>query len=501
VRRLRTIDPIVPGGFEPGLVIGRSDSALANRGAGSGVSIPAESVACSGCGGPIGTDAVQEIVACEQCGTHTKIERQLEAEQEGEPAEYPEPVHRFGFMRSRCVARDVARDQAIRAVFDDLDLPRRVERVMELTPWECLTAEREVLLTRLLEVAPSHSLLDVEVCGLVHRFLQMGEQTGAGFRGHPWRFFVLRCATRVAFRRDASGRLIQELKYVRGGGAALKLLLDVADYALKTRQLDYAEDALEVVAATVTDFRNYRQRHVMYDVMAYRLAYVDERLVAYLLFEISTRWVALLEPKAMARLVDDCMLERPRLGPVIANEAAYLPCTSLSEYREHVRFVATLFTPLGRALGLESYIYTPGAAIASMDADTVRDFVRFLQSMRAVPESEVAATRILRWWVDDVMDHDPDRAPELVGSLEETLPGMPVWPPLPRETTYTQTLETIALSFRADVEQRSHHETDDPEPDDRVEKERYLALGEKVSSEESARRTRAIDQTWGAYRG
>jgi len=451
VRRLRTIEPIAVGGFEPGLVVGRSDTGGASDTGAAGT----ESVACSGCAGPISTTAAQEIVACPQCGTHTKVERILEAEQDGAPADYPEPEHRLGFLRSRRVARDDARDAAMHAILDEPDLDRMAERVEDLTPWECLTAERETLFTRLLEVAPAHAGLDGATCGLVHRFLHVGEQGTAGFQGHPWRFFVVRCVTRVAFRPDASGRLIQELKHVRGGGAALKLLLDVADYALRTGQLDYAEDALEVVGHTVTSADNYSQRHVMYDVMAYRLAYVDERLVAYLLFELSARWVAFLRPRAMARLVDDCMLERPQLGPVIANQAAYLPCSSLSDYREHVDFVRTLFTPLGRALGLESFIYTPGAGAASVSPDTWRDFLGFFQAMQAVPEAEVAATRILRWWVDALMDHAPDVAREVVASLDESLPGMPVWPPLPRETTYDVRLESIARSFRDDIEQRS----------------------------------------------
>ena len=124
VRRLRTIEPIAVGGFEPGLVVGRSDENHSG-GARSDGPLPGEDVvACSGCAGPITTNVAQEIVACPQCGTHTKIERLLEAEQEGEPADYPEPRHRLGFMRSRRIARDEERDAALRALLDEADLDR-----------------------------------------------------------------------------------------------------------------------------------------------------------------------------------------------------------------------------------------------------------------------------------------------------------------------------------------------------------------------------------------
>ena len=311
---------------------------------------------------------------------------------------------------------------------------------------------------------------------------------------------MLRCATRVAFRPEASGRLVQELKHVRGGGAALKLLLDIADYALRTNQDDYAEDALEAISATIADSFNYSNRHIMFDVMAYRLPYVDERLVAWLLTQVSMTWIAFLKPRAMARLVDDCVIERPELGPVVANQAAYLPCHTLSDYREHVAFVQTLFTPLGRALGLEGYIYVPRAGAKNLEPATVEFFLSFFQTLRDVPESEVAATRILRWWVDDIATHAPDLLPDTIASLREGIPEHPPWPPPPRSTTYGDEILQIARAFEETVVQRSYAMDDGPGPDHWNAYVRRNAVQEHVSAAEAEQRGRIIEERWGAYR-
>ncbi len=127
-------------------------------------------------------------------------------------------------------------------------------------------------------------------------------------------------------------------------------------------------------------------------------------------------------------------------------------------------------------------------------------FLSFFQALREVPESEVAATRILRWWVDDIATHGPHLLPETIASLRERLPEEPPWPPAPRPTTYDDELSRIATSFRESVEQRSNATDDAPGPDDWDAYVRRNAVEQQVRDVEKERRERVIEQEWGAYR-
>ena len=489
VRRLRTVEPLTTGGFEPGLIVDVSTEAADS----------ATPAGCPGCGVPLTTTLAQEIVQCPQCGAHTKIERRLCANRVGDAADYHEPTHRFGWQRKRRLKRDRARDDVIRRALDDATLHVRVRLIQRLTPWESLSAEREELFTRLLDEAQADPLMDRVACGLVHRFLQMGKQAGGGFEQHPWRYFVLRCSARVAFRPEASGRLVMELKQVRGGGAALKLLLDIADYALAIDEVGYAADALDAIDATVSDSFNWTHRDRMHDVMAYRLLHIDERLAAYLLSQVGPYWMTMLKPRVVSRLVDDCVQERPEMAAALANLAGSAACPA-GEYREHLEFVRELFTPPGRALALQALVCAPGGAVKNMTHDAVSLILGWLEEARAEQESEIAAVRVLRWWADDLAEHAPDLVPGLVEPLRTSLPEMPQWPPPPLPNDYQEELEALAFSLAYDVERRSSSTTEDPELDDPAARERRAELERSVDVAERERRTQVIEQNWGYWR-
>ena len=482
VRRLRTIEPVSVAGFEPGLVVGHADK---------GPAMPdGDTVPCPGCGGPLETDARQELVQCPRCSAHAKVERRLESGATGGPAAYPE-----GGPGSSG-RRDAERDAAYRAALAEKDVGLQVDAVLDLEPWEALSPEREETFVRLLGSARAGTLLDAATCRLVHRFLQMGPQDAEGFTDHPWRYFILRSVARVAFRPDASGLLVQELRYVRGGGAALKLLLDVADYAFRNDVPDYGKDALEVIGHTVADNLNWERRDDMYDLLAYRLPYVDERLAAWLLHEVSVQWIAFLKPRTLVRLVDDCGLESPELAPVLANHASYVPCPDLTEYLEHLAFVQTLFTPLGRALGLESFIYVPSRGRGDLDPETVDYVVAFLEALRSVPESEVAATRILRWWIDDLADDPSEALREAVAGMDVRVPADPPWPPEPRPAPAEARLEKLARALSDGVDPRSHRDRDGDPPEDEEARGRWVEARERLDRERHEQRQAAIEQQY-----
>lgn len=388
--------------------------------------------------------------------------------------------------------RDAVRDASIRRVLEVDDLDERLKLVLELTPWERLTADREVLLSDLMRISTTSPLLDRAVVGLVHDFLQKGDRSSAGFEGHPWRYFVLRCSRRVAFRPDASGRLVRELAYLRGGGAGLKLLLDVATYALETEQLDYAVDAFEAIEVTIRSAFNWEHVDLMNDIAAYRLLYADERLVAHLLEGVSWTWM--IKPRVIARLVDDCAFERPSLVNTLANEAVSLPCARLAEYRAHLDFVDTLFTPLARGLALETKVYVPHPGMSGFPADDALRVLDFLEDVRSEPECEVVATRLLRWWADGLADHPPEGLAARIGSLRNALPTDPTWPVPKRADPYVEELSEIARRFDSGMDGRSESDREDPLPEEGNALRRRRALMDRVLAGERERRSRNIEQ-------
>ncbi|MEM7417999.1 MAG: hypothetical protein AAF389_21095 [Gemmatimonadota bacterium] len=439
------IEPIGAGDFDPAVVVGRPDEDV---GAGATTSVP-----CPGCASPLTTQDSQALVHCPSCGSWAKIERVLSADDVVDGA-YPIPTHRFGFLRARREARDAERDAVLdRALTAESDT-EAVGRLLAFTPWEALTPDREERLIRLLEDAPRSSLLDRASCVVVRRLLVEAPHDAIGLDEHPWRYLVLRSIARVAFRPGASGRLIQELRHVYGGGAAVKLLLDVADYALGEGWDDYAEDALDVLGHALQQ-GVWDARHDRTAVLLYRLPYVDERIAAWLLTQISWLWT--VDARLVARLVDDLGLERPSLAALVANGVTYATSRGFDDYIDHVRFLWTLFTPLARAVALESYVHVP-AGISADRVDEARFAIETFLALEDDHEAGIAATKLLRWWADALDDESPEALASIAAALRARLPEEPTWPRPLRPSVSEEELEALATSLRDGVEQRSRAE-------------------------------------------
>ena len=134
-RRLRSVEPKVAGGFEP-TAVAVPDGGWVPSHWGSG---DHGRPRCPGCGSPFETDLAQEIRQCPHCGSHSKIERRLAFSDEGAPADYREPRHRFALSRVLRQRRDRARDLLAARVLVETDLdpsrfwshPRRESTTIE----------------------------------------------------------------------------------------------------------------------------------------------------------------------------------------------------------------------------------------------------------------------------------------------------------------------------------------------------------------------------------
>lgn len=408
------------------------------------------------------------------------------------PADYHEPRHRLGFLRWLRRRRDGARDVLAARILAETDLDARIELIRALTPWERLNSEREAVFTSLLELTcGTNWMLDRALVGLVHRYLQRGEQSSVGFEEHPWRYFVLRCSARVLLRPDASGRLVRELRYAGGGGAALKLLLDVAEYAVEHDQLDLAKDALQSVNLTLTSGANWAHFDLMSDVVAYRMLYLNDRILASVLKGMSMVWTAFLKPRVLARLVDDSAYERPELLGTLMAVVASDRCSRVDDYLDYLEFVDSLFSPLARRVALEAYVFVPVGKVSAQDITTV---IEALEGYRAEPECEVVATQLLIWLVDHLEARSPALVPDLVARQRSALPDSVAWPAPPPalpKCDFDDRLDELARFMDDLGEARSSKEGDVPEPQDPARRRRLTAA---ESHADRRRRTVCIEQ-------
>jgi hypothetical protein len=442
----------------------------------------------------------REIVECGHCGVRSRLEGRLHAGVEGPPATYMEPPHRFDFLRRLRLRRDEARDALVEDILHESTVDQRVELISRLDPWEALTAEREASLTDLLRLARENPLVEKALAGLVSRFLQRGDQESVGFAVHPWRYFVLRCATRVLFEPAASGLLVQELKWVRGGGAAIKLLLDLAEHGLRSGEEDLALDALDALDTTLVSSFNWDQYELMSDIVVYRMPYLDERVLALVIHALSPLWAAFLKPRVVSRLVDDCVRERPDLVPVLC--AGFQPAMygGPEDYIEYLDFVATLFSPVARTVAFMARPYGPydGSPPTAEQATQILDR---LERLREAAEGREAPTAALRAVAADLVRHETGsvrtRAREILAALPDV--GEPSsWP----ESPYRRRLEEIAEDLRTGREPRSRAWTPGPCPRG-VPRSRWSRILRREDDQESDRmrlryrqETRRYKRSW-----
>lgn len=372
---------------------------------------------------------------------------------EGAPAQYPEPEHRFGFTRSRRIRSDQARDAVADRILAEGSVRARAEQLLELDPWDALTAEREAKMTQLLRLGERSPLLERAVADLVFRFLQRGEQDSVGFENHPWRYLVLRCSTRVLFEPGASGLLLQELRYARGGGAAIKLLLDVAETALERGEHDLALDAIEALDTTLVSAFNWDHQELMTGILTYRMPYLDERVLACVMNALSPVWSKFLAPRVVGRLVDDCAIERPELVAPLQTNMAPAICPGPGDYVEHLAFAAELFTPAGKAAALEALPYVPHYG-PSPTVEQARTMLDALEALRDIPQCAEAATHMLKLVAMELSSTMDGPIQSRAGQLVAGLPDVS-WPPERPPSPFSKRLETLAHEVRENAVARS----------------------------------------------
>jgi len=376
-RRLRTVEAELVAGTDPA-EINRGSFVPAHLMAGEGHA----ELGCPGCGSPIDIQRAQDVTECPHCGSCSKVERQLnpkaanpcnDALHDAELAEFAktdpsvakeailEEYRRTGEFDPYALADrycDLALMVVLTAHKDEVIL----KNAGEIKAWKTLTHWRECMLSRLmLKADQSKGKVGdalIERVGWVARLAEVwDEKRRAQLRA------LVRASARAFYRADVSERLLFAVGSSQRS-ATLKLVLDVAEWALANGHGQAADNAL-TAAARMLDKRlkigapvsDQVDAERLAEVMLYRLLYLRPELLAWALEQIP-RW-QLNDYRKLARFIDDCAYERPELIGVIRDAwiVKQKPARTFKEYAEHLEFLDTLLTPAAREYAMYLYCY------------------------------------------------------------------------------------------------------------------------------------------------
>jgi DNA-directed RNA polymerase subunit RPC12/RpoP len=317
---------------------------------------------------------------CPYCGTRSKVEARL-APDHGDRFD----LARFGADLVSFQGRDAAtREEELLAAHRAAalaDAPRHWDEVMDhrvrrmltardgaellaavkgFEPWSTLNPWRELAFVHLLWLASrlagrdtmasaAQRLVDHVVARTAAAAWKYDERRRAYVRG------IVRAAGRALFAQGTAPAVLDALAFAQPA-AMLKLLLEVAEWALAHGDAALADGALAAAASSL-DFRR-GQYHVWRDkvdrdqvgeVLMYRLLYLSPPLLAWALDQLP-RW-RVADPLRAARFMDDCVAERPELVPLLfdAGITRPAPASSVAEYAQHLVGLQELESDAARA--------------------------------------------------------------------------------------------------------------------------------------------------------
>ncbi|MEZ6015331.1 MAG: hypothetical protein R3F49_09475 [Planctomycetota bacterium] len=389
-RRLRKADIELVAGTDPALVARPPTPFLPAHALVKGGRTHGQ---CPECAAPIELDGAADTLApapalhghftCAHCGVRSKVELRLAPEAaatlggDGEGARAwarfdadvlewtddalaaREAALRAELRGARLAAgaalADELRDLAVRRVLRARDEAALHAEADTFEPWDVLTPWRERALVRLMQraghVGPDaqRALIERMIARVAAAAWKHDGARAAYVRG------VVRAAGAALYSPTTPAALLDALGFAQPS-ATLKLLLEVAEWALAERHDEVARGAL-AAAAGALDFRRGQfhiwrdrvDRAAVAEALMYRLLYLSPPLVAWALDQLP-RW-QVADLATVAAFVEDCALERPELAPLLRDAGLARPraAQTFAEYSAHLDLVDALRLTTGPA--------------------------------------------------------------------------------------------------------------------------------------------------------
>ncbi len=271
----------------------------------------AELVYCPGCGAPLELQAAQAIVQCTFCGTQSKVERRLRRVEPDleriappwKPRDPKEAYEKWGCER------------LVAGILNETDLAVRVAMARALDEWPhahsgCVCKYMAVYVECMLAAPPE---LDKAMNGILGKMI-CGDNL-------EFKHCVIKAGEQYGFRLNGSRGLLFALSL--GDAATVKLLLDIAEWASRNGDKDYAQQALYGVQTAIGREREYHS--VCTQILCHRLTYVSGQVAEWVMnflkneFDVGYRY----HRDMVLEVMDACATERRELLPGLEKAMSY----------------------------------------------------------------------------------------------------------------------------------------------------------------------------------
>jgi hypothetical protein len=339
---------------------------------------------CPGCGAMLKYSNDATIVLCGSCGTDSRVERRLRAPDPDPDREIARPRHpdEVG-SRDEASDDDPETDHLIWRILHDPDFNTRFRLAFKLgDAWQFANRTTARLLPPLLKwMQHEDQRLQRVVSQVVCKLLCHGDP--------DLRNAAIQAAERVIFDLNGPRPLLFEVGM--GNGTCLKLLLDAAEFGVRSGDFQFACQAL--LGVDYIFQRNFPQHEVMGQIILYRMLYLTGPTLAFA-FLLAQRQVTgtgfHYKPETLLRFIDEAVLERPTLVPELSRSFYCGGANSLSDLQYRIHFYKSLQSDAARCAALRYWMILPEEPTDEMYAEMI-GFLEPLLDEPVRPGSQQAA--------------------------------------------------------------------------------------------------------------
>jgi LSD1 subclass zinc finger protein len=372
-----------------------------------------EEANCPGCGDVLHYSSDATIVNCPSCGTDSRVERRLRAPDPDLSRENAMPRHPSEVgSRDENSDDDPETEHLIYRILHDTDFNTRFRLAHKLgDQWQFANRTTARLLPALLRwMRNEDPRLQRMVSQVVCKLLCHGDP--------DLRNAAIQAVERVIFDLGCARPLLFEIGM--GNGTCLKLLLDAAEFGVRSGDFQYACQAL--LGVDYIFQRNFEQHEVMGQIILYRMLYLTGPTLAFA-FLLAQRQVTgtgfHYKPETLLRFIDEAVLERPTLVPELDRSFYCGGANNLSDLQYRIHFYRSLQSDEARRAALKHWMILPEEPSDEIYAE----MVAFLEPLLDQPNLAEAAALPLQYAVGRGWRKMPDVIHDLVKRRGDSLPA------------------------------------------------------------------------------
>jgi hypothetical protein len=286
------------------------------------------------------------ITVCIYCGADVKVERSLRRTEPEIPPCIPsdkgDNSREYDYWNSR---------QLINGIINETDSQKRIEMAQALDSWSHVNEETAGFVSTIAEIMlSSDKELDMALSGIMGKLICSDDKTLCRK--------VIDAGEYYGFKLPGSPGLIFALSL--GDAATVKLLLDIAQWAVEQGDEDYAEHALIGVQTAIGRERDHLQ--VCMEILIYRFMYMPEFVKNWIArflrnhFDVGYTFMH----GFVLELIDDCEIEAPHFTPLITDALKKCSGTQVrDEFLQRLDVFGFIKSNKAKAAALESLKYPP----------------------------------------------------------------------------------------------------------------------------------------------